>query len=184
MVATYSAVKKFLALCLVTGASVNISGIVELFQYTVVSASFLVMSKFATTCRMIITHRIRIIVVGFLKLKRNAFLFCHRTISDGHKFLTVCGIQCIYYLPANSIHKCCAGKVCKLFVFTKTIELATLLMISGCMTFFTHCNQFIKLIAVSAFPVKHVMHVQNSAIRNFAFANLAGVIIAVEHCLT
>lgn len=66
VVATYSAVKKFLALCLVTGASVNISGIVELFQYTVVSASFLVMSKFATTCRMIITHRIRIIVVGFV----------------------------------------------------------------------------------------------------------------------
>lgn len=31
VVATYSAVKKFLAFCFVTGASVNISGIVEFF---------------------------------------------------------------------------------------------------------------------------------------------------------
>ena len=96
-----SAVKKFFTFCFVTGASVNISGIVEFFQHTIVSASFLVMSKLATTCRVIISHCIRIVVVGFLKLKRNAFFLCHRTISDGHKFFTVCGVQCIYYLPCR-----------------------------------------------------------------------------------
>ena len=107
VVSVYSAIKEFFAFCLIAGASVNISGIIELFQHTIVSASFLVMPKHATMCRMIISHCIRIVVVGFLYAKNDSLFLCHRTISDGHKFFTVCGVQCIYYLPANSVHKCC-----------------------------------------------------------------------------
>ena len=72
------------------------------------------------------------------KLKRDALFFCHCAISDGHKFFTVCGVQCIYYLPANSVHKRCTCKVGKLFVFTKTEEFTSLLMISWRIASLTH----------------------------------------------
>ena len=38
-----------------------------------------------------------------------------------------------------------------------------------------------KLVAVSSFPIEHVMHVQNCTFVSFAPTNLAGVIVAVEY---
>ena len=40
VVSVYSAIKEFFAFCLIAGASVNISGIIELFQHTIVLRRF------------------------------------------------------------------------------------------------------------------------------------------------
>ena len=117
-----SAVKKFFTFCFVTGAGVDISGIIEFFQHTIVSASFLVMSKLATVCRVTIPHCIRIIAVGFLKLKCNALFFCHSAISDGDKIFSKSSIEFIDNLPPNGVHKSRTGKVGKLYIFSEAIK--------------------------------------------------------------
>lgn len=184
MAAVDSTVKEASAVSHFAGADVNVLGVMKFFENAVIAFHLFIMFKRAAVNWMKVPHCIRIVVMTLFKMKGNPLFLGHRTISECDEQLAKSSVKFIDDLSAHSIHKCRTGKIGELYIFTKSVELAALLVVSRCMAFFTHSKKFAETIAVTTLPVEHVMHMQNCTFISLAPANLAGIFIAIKNRFT